>query len=141
MKYELKFSSRYKPDTEITVGQWLGEVMCERLALSKNKELPRAFWLKSKSENREYSYWYKHLKLQTIKAYQLIKKFGEEKVLYTVKNNKKIFSLSPKWVSILVEECKVPNKEREHTIYASVDTTNVREQKKKENILSLLMEL
>lgn len=141
MKYELKYPSRYKPGTDITVGQWLGEVMCERLALSKNKELPRAFWLKSKAENKDYAYWYNHLKLQTIKAFTLIKKFGEEKVLDVVKHNKKIYSLSPKWVEILVSESKAAPLDRPQTMHDAVDTDNVRAQKKKESILSLLMDL
>lgn len=143
MKYEKKYPSRHKPGTYITVGQWLGELMCERKALKETKELPRAFWLKMK-ENELNKKWSKYLKLQTQQAYKLIKEFGEERVVESVQSHKTLYSLLPKWVKTYITNYKMkpkpePKKEPPKE-YKEKPTFNT-ETFKKKSILDRLEEL
>lgn len=109
-KYEDKYPSRHKPGTYITVGQWLGELMCERKALRDTKELPRAFWLKVHSDKELNQEWSNYLKVQTQQAYKLLKKFDEKQIIEAVKSKPTLYSLLPKWVIEYISNYKVKAK-------------------------------
>lgn len=143
MSYESKYPSRHKPGTYVTVGQWLGELMCERKALRETKELPRAFWLKMK-ENELNIKWSKYLKLQTQQAYKLIKEFGEDRVVESVTSHKTMYSLLPKWVKKYITDYKMkpkrePKKE-EPKVYKENPKVNTNTRFRKKNILDILEE-
>ena len=106
-KYEKKYPSRHKPGTYVTVAQWLGELMCERKALSETKELPRAFWLKIHDDKDLNQHWSKYLKTQTQHAYKLLKEFDEKQIVEAIKSNSKLYSLLPKWVKEYIRTFKV----------------------------------
>lgn len=140
--YKNKYPSRHKADAFVTVGEWIGEVMCERKAIREGKELPQSFWLVSKKDNPNFKVWYDYLVRQIQTAYKLIKKHGEEKVLFTLKQNRGIYSLMPKWVNEKIEKTVVPNKSQEaSTAFTEKDVVTYREAQEKKSVLSLLEEL
>lgn len=107
-KYESKYPSRHKPGTYITVGQWLGELMCERKAMRETKELPMAFWLKIHEDKDLNKEWAKYLKTQTQQAYKLLNKFGEKQVVEAIKAKPTLYSLLPKWVVEYITNYEIP---------------------------------
>lgn len=125
-KYEKKYPSRHKPGIFVTVAQWLGELMCERKALSETKELPRAFWLKIHEDKQLNQQWSKYLKTQTQHAYKLLKEFDEKQIVEAIKANSRLYSLLPKWVKEYIANFKVKVLPKE----PPVDTPKIKENPK-----------
>lgn len=142
-KYESKYPSRHKPGTYITVGQWLGELMCERKALRETKELPRAFWLKIHDDKVLNQEWSRYLKTQTQQAYKLLKKFGEKQVVEAVKAKSTLYSLLPKWVVEYISNFKIVEivkKEEEPQIKLKKNPTHRTQSFRKKGLIDLLSE-
>lgn len=139
--FEKKYQSRHKVDTFITVGQWVGEVMCERKAQREGSELPQAFWLSSYKDNPELKKWYDYLAMQITLAYKKIKKHGEEKLLLMLKRNRGIYSLGPKWVDEKIASTIVPKIDETKVEYDTTQVKSYRKAQENKRILSLLEDL
>ena len=108
-KYESKYQSRHNPGKKVTLGQWMAELMCERKAQAdENKELPRRFWIEKHKDKESYQKWQPYLKRQVYTAYRLIDKYGDEKVLQFIRNNRNIYSLTAKWVKDKLDQYQIP---------------------------------
>jgi len=90
-----KFKSRYSPGKDVTIAQYITELICEKKASISGKDLPIFFW--------KLPEWQKFYKSQIHTAYGLVRNY-DSNVLIKVLNSpeaKRQFSLrSPKLLSL-----------------------------------------
>jgi hypothetical protein len=90
------FPSRYSPEKEVTVAQYIVELVCENYAKKFGKgELPIHFWRQNE--------WKKRFRMQSIRVSQLLKKYHQDAVIEIVKS-KRIWNLFPKWIAEEIEK-------------------------------------
>ena len=89
------YPSRYSPGAWITGAQYIVELVCEKLAKHKGKDLPIKFW--------EIKEWASAFRAQTRAVNQLCKKYDEQVIISVVKE-KNIFSLRAKWVEQVIQQ-------------------------------------
>lgn len=97
-----RYISKYGGEN-ISLPQYLAELMCERLATKNNKTLVFKFW--------EIPEWKKHFQFQVVMAGRLLKKFHAETILEVIKLNKYAYSLNAKW---LLDKYKVTEEKYKH---------------------------
>lgn len=92
-----KFQSKYSPGKSVSAGQYIAEIMCEKFAKTKNKELSVQFW-----KNPD---WAKHFKLQLFKAQSLLKLYSPSAIIRAInsKDAKYIYSLGNQKIDTLIE--------------------------------------
>lgn len=125
------YPSKYSPDNWVTAAQYIIEILCEKLARTKHKDLPVCFW--------RLPEWANFYKSQLRVTHALLKKFSEKAIITTIKE-KNIWSLRPKWVQdAIVKKQKELDlakvKVEQSDIYANPDSqvpTVVSEFKKRE---------
>jgi len=93
-----RYPSRYAPRGWVHAGQYAAELICEKYAKTKNKELPLRFW--------ELPDWKKYYQYQVILASRLIKKYGEHPVIAALNDKRtyKTYSLRGGWFVKVVED-------------------------------------
>ncbi len=93
----MKNTSRYT-DKLVSDGQYLAEVMCERMAKKEGKDLYKHFWSDEK--------WIRPFKLQLRFANQLLKIYSFKAIINALNTfqGKKIWSLSAKWFDPIIKE-------------------------------------
>ena len=84
-----KYPSRYSPGGWVTEAQYIVELVCERYARSKKKDLPMKFWKDSE--------WEKYYVSQLRATHALLKKYDGKVIIDTIKTSR-MWSLRPKWV-------------------------------------------
>lgn len=133
------YPSLYSPGGFVSGPQYIIELLCEAKARREKKDLPVKFW--------NLPEWSTYYKAQLRCVYALLKKYDEQALINTLRNNKHIFSLRPDFVKPLIddEQLKVlakknkPKIQIQEPINTNVETT-VRPKHKK-NILDKLEEL
>ncbi len=70
------YPSKYSQNTWITAAQYMGEIMCERRAISLKRDLPNNFW--------NLPEWKKYYCYQVYLANQLLKKHTAEEIINTL---------------------------------------------------------
>jgi hypothetical protein len=83
-----KFQSRYGAG-EIAPAQYLGEVMCVRIAENQKQELPMKFW--------DVPEWRPQFLMQVRFACKLLKSYCLEAILQLLEKNPRMFSLGGSW--------------------------------------------
>lgn len=97
----MKFPSKYSNGKEVTAAQYLAELICERLAKKKKKDLHYRFWLSPE--------WEKEYKGQIAAANKLLSKFDIKHIIAALStyHGQKIYSLrAPHLVDIITTESK-----------------------------------
>lgn len=87
--------SRYSPGGWVRADQYIIELVCERFARKKGKDLPIKFW--------RLPEWEKEFKSQTRSCNRLLKKYEPKAIINAIKQ-RYIFSLRPKWVENVIQE-------------------------------------
>jgi len=93
--------SKYSPGRWITAAQFILELVCEKQASIKKKDLPIRFW--------RLPEWEKEYVSQTRAVNKLLKKYEPKAIINAVKK-RNIWSLRPKWVEDIIkeEQAKIP---------------------------------
>lgn len=96
-QHKTKFDSKYSPGKQVSAGQYIAEIMCEKFAKTKGKELSIQFW-----KNKD---WAKHFKLQLFKAQSLLKLYSPTAIIKAInsKDAKYIYSLGNQKIDTLIE--------------------------------------
>lgn len=101
-----RWPSRYSPGGWVTGAQYIIELLCERQARKKNRDLPVRFWT--------LPAWQKEFASQTRATNRLIKKYSEKAIINAIKE-RHIWSLRPKWVEQVIQaEQKKIDKKKEY---------------------------
>lgn len=100
----MKFKSKYSPNEEITEGQYLAEIICERRAKDCGRDLPIKFW--------KLPEWSKYYKYQLIVAYGLLKTYKIDIIIKALndKRTKTVFSLNNKFLVNVIKEYEQKNR-------------------------------
>ena len=90
-----RWPSKYSPGGWVTATQFIIELICEKQAAKKHKDLPIQFW--------KLPEWQKEFVSQTRAANKLVKKYGPKPIIQAIKK-RNIWSLRPKWVEAIIKE-------------------------------------
>jgi len=125
----MKFPSKYSNGKEVTPAQYLAELICERLAKKKKKDLHYRFWLSPD--------WEKEYKGQIAAANKLLSRFDIKYIIAALStyHGKKIYSLRAPHLSDMIskettkpqpsnETQDVPKIQRDITTYGRKNTTH-----------------
>jgi hypothetical protein len=96
-----KYPSKYSNGKEVSAAQFITEMICERIAKKKNKDLHFRFWISEE--------WQKEYKSQIGTANKLLKTYQPQVIINALKSDagKNIYSLrAPFLIDILVKEQK-----------------------------------
>lgn len=99
----MKFPSKYSNGKEVTPAQYLAELICERLAKKKKKDLHYRFWLSPD--------WEKEYKGQITAANKLLSRFDIKYIIAALStyHGQKIYSLrAPHLADIITRESNKP---------------------------------
>ena len=132
------YPSRYSPSGWVSAYQYVTELICEKSAKQKHKELPVQFW--------ELPEWEKFFKNQIITAVQLVKKYGATAVINGLNDRRafKTYSLrSPVLKQIITEYKKKEEmpKEKKDISYDFKDKKKFADNNEKKSIISKLRDL
>lgn len=94
----MKYPSKYSNGKEVTAAQYLVEIVCERIAKRKKKDLHFRFWLSKE--------WEKEYKGQISSANKLLKKYGFSDIVDALKTTQgnKIYSLRAPHLPDIIDE-------------------------------------
>ena len=132
------YPSRYSPSGWVSAYQYITELICEKSAKQKNKELPVQFW--------DLPEWEKFFKNQIITAVQLVKKYGAKAVVDGLNDRRafKTYSLrSPVLKKIIIEykEKQDMPKEQKNISYDFKEVKKFANNNEKKSIISKLKDL
>lgn len=88
-----RYPSKYSPKNWVSCAQYIIELLCEKLARTKGKDLPVQFW-----HLKEWANFYKS---QLRITHKLLAKYSEKAIIAVIKD-RNIWSLRPKWVEDLI---------------------------------------
>lgn len=128
-----KYQSHYSHNVWITAAQYIGEIMCERRALSLKRDLPNNFW-----NLPEWKRWYKY---QVFLAGKLLQKYKAEAIINTLisPDFKFVYSLKFKKLITAIKNYKFIEPQVTKTEEHAGEFK--RDPQKKNNIINKLKEL
>lgn len=93
-----KYPSRYSPEGFVTAAQYIIELICEKNAKLKKKDLPIKFW--------RLDEWDKFYRSQLRKTHSLLKKYDEKAIIQALNDTRawNIYSLFAPWLEDIVSE-------------------------------------
>ena len=94
----MKYPSKYSNGKEVTAAQYIVEIICERIAKRKKKDLHYRFWLSKE--------WEKEYKGQIASAHKLLKKYSFSDIVDALKTTEgsKIYSLRAPHLSDIIDQ-------------------------------------
>ena len=93
-----RYPSLYSPSGWVSPSQYITELICERCAKSKGKDLPVKFW--------NLPDWKKYYKFQITICNRLLKKYLPKSIIAALKDDrgKRIYSLQAPWLEDLIQK-------------------------------------
>jgi hypothetical protein len=134
----MKYISKYSNDKEVSVAQYITELICEHKAKRDKSDLHYRFWTSTK--------WEAYYRNQIASAHKLLSKYGAKSIISALRDPvaEKIYSLRAPHLLPIIEKHEQIISSENTSLTIEIDRTankSYRQTQKRNNIISKLKDL